>query len=109
MVRYQSVFICKIQMDYADDDDDDDDDMFISLSSHLLTYRNFACIRRTFFTQIFTHNSGVRLIHRARKPGCFNRVPRPRGDRKSITRHYRTETPYQNKPLVCFHFNILWF
>ena len=74
----------------------------ISISS---IYRNFACIRRTFLQKFLPIIRGCVLYTALEIQGVLHRVPRPRRDRKSMTRHYRTETPYQNKPLVCFHFN----
>ena len=40
-----------------------------------MLYRNFACIKMHFFTQIFTLITGVRLIHIARNLGCFTLSP----------------------------------
>ena len=66
-------------------------------------YRNFACIRRTFLHTFLPIIRGCVLYTELENQGVLHQVPRPHGDWKSMTRHYRT--PYQNKPLVCFHFN----
>ena len=66
-------------------------------------YRNFACIRRTFLHKFLPIIRGCVLYTELENQGVLHRVPRPHGDWKSMTRHYRT--PYQNKPLVCFHFS----
>ena len=43
--------------------------ILLELINH--TYRIFACIRHNFLHELFTLNTGVRLIHNARNLGCF--------------------------------------
>ena len=66
----------------------------------IIVYRNFACIRRTFLHKFLPIVCGCVLYTELEIQGVLHRVPRPHGDRKSMTRHYCT--PYQNKTLVGF-------